>query len=69
MSPDERFIAIETKVAYHEDLVQSLNETIVAQARRLGELESRYQSLLDRLASIAGGSEPIAPADEVPPHY
>jgi SlyX protein len=69
MSDEHRFIALETKIAYHEDLVQSLNDTIIAQQRRITELELRYQSLLDRVSALSPPAEPGSIADERPPHY
>jgi SlyX protein len=69
MSEEKRFIAIETKIAYHEHVVDTLNDTIVAQQRRIENLEARCDSLLERVATIAPPAEPGAPSDEVPPHY
>ena len=69
MSEEERFIAIETKIAYHEHVVDTLNDTIVAQQRRIESLEARCDSLLDRVAALAPSVESGTPADEVPPHY
>jgi uncharacterized coiled-coil protein SlyX len=50
-------------------LVQSLNDTIIAQQRRITELELRYQSLLDRVSALSPPAEPGSIADERPPHY
>lgn len=69
MSQEERFIAIETKIAYHEHVVDTLNDTIVAQQRRIENLEARCDSLLERVAALAPPAETGTPADEVPPHY
>lgn len=69
MSEEDRFIAIETKIAYHEHVVDTLNDTILAQQRRIENLEARCDSLLERVAVLASPAEPGSPADEVPPHY
>lgn len=69
MSDEDRLIAIETKIAYHEHVVDTLSDTILAQQRRIEKLEARCDSLLERVAALAPPTEPGSPADEVPPHY
>jgi len=69
VSDEERFIAIETKIAYHEHVVDTLSDTILAQQRRIENLEARCDSLLERVAALAPPAEPGNPADDVPPHY
>ena len=46
---DDRFLDIETKLAYQEDLVASLNQIVSAQQRKLDELEAAYRKLVDRV--------------------
>ncbi len=66
---DERLEALEIKVAYQERTIAQLNDALVAQQRRLDELEARYQALRGELESLAesGGTAPGVP--EKPPHY
>ena len=59
---DDRFLDIETKLAYQEDLVASLNQIVSDQQRKLDELEAAYRKLVDRvveqseeLAALASG--------------
>ena len=69
MPDEDRIIELETKLAYHEDIIQALNDTVVQQQKKLSSLEERYQTLVARLVSI----EPPAVFEddgiEVPPHY
>jgi len=69
MPDEDRIIGLETKLAYHEDIIQALNDTVVQQQKKLSSLEERYQTLVARLVSI----EPPAVFEddgiEVPPHY
>lgn len=67
MLTEDRLIQIETKIAYHEDLIQSLNDEIVTQQRRIHSLEERFRQLLDRVA--AAGPSVAIEVDERPPHY
>jgi SlyX protein len=69
--PEARLDELETRLAFQDDLIESLNETVARQdrelvelARRLAALESKIEDLAEA-ATSAGG-----PADhEVPPHY
>ncbi len=61
---DERLNNLETRVAYQERLIESLNEVIREFATRVETLERRVRSLAE------GGLEAtIGPAQEKPPHY
>jgi SlyX protein len=67
---NDRLIEIETKLAYQEDLLHSLNDIVVAQRntidgleRRLKKLESSFKSLNEE--NRFGGEV----TDELPPHY
>lgn len=69
MSDEDRIIELETRIAYHEDMIQSLDDTVVQQQRRISLLEERYQTLVARLASIDSSVDSQADGIEVPPHY
>ena len=57
MTIEDRFQRIEAKLAYQEDLVTSLNDTVVDQQRQIGRLEARVHDLMQRLqAAGTGGS-------------
>jgi SlyX protein len=66
---ENRLIDIETKLAYQEDLLQSLNQLVTEQRDRLDALQATCKLLLERLQEVseaAGGDESQY---EVPPHY
>ncbi len=69
MVDEDRFVNIETKLAFQEELVQTLNDAIVQQLHRLSALEERYQTLFDRVASLAATTGAEVERDEQPPHY
>ena len=69
MADEDRIISIETKIAFLEDIVQTLNDTVVSQQQRISALEEQYKNLAQRLASISQSSGQEADLDERPPHY
>ena len=70
MSPEsitERFITLETKVAYQENLIADLNHVIIGQSRSLDLVELRLKRLEERLKEDADGRREFPV--EKPPHY
>lgn len=63
---EERFIDIEIKVAYQEDLLQSLNQRVYEQQQQIDKLEQTLLALAQRLREQpqSGGI-----SNERPPHY
>lgn len=66
---DNRFLDIETKLAYQEDLVASLNQIVSNQQRKLDELESAYRKLVDRVVEQSEELAALRIEDAPPPHY
>ncbi|MFP5390691.1 MAG: SlyX family protein [Gammaproteobacteria bacterium] len=67
MNAETRFIDIEIKLAQQEDLVDTLNQTVYEQGRRIGQLEAMVSQLIDHVRSRAQqGQQPL---NENPPHY
>jgi uncharacterized coiled-coil protein SlyX len=68
MSPEieERFVLLETKIAYYEKTNQDLNDVIIAQGRELDSLRKRFEALERQLRAVDEG-EPVP--HERPPHY
>jgi SlyX protein len=69
--PTERIDELETRLAFQDDLVESLNRMVAAQDRELERLRRRLTDLEGRLSDLAeAASLPgAAPGPEVPPHY
>lgn len=66
-SLSERVDALEARVAYQDDTIETLNETITAQWKQLDALTRQLAALNDRLQE--GETQAPAPANERPPHY
>ncbi|MET0856984.1 MAG: SlyX family protein [Telluria sp.] len=67
MSNEDRFIDIEIKLAHHEDMVESLNEVVIQQSRRIDQLEGMVSQLAEHIRNNAqSGPNPV---NDIPPHY
>jgi SlyX protein len=67
---ENAIIELEIKIAYQEDLLQTLNDIVAKQQRRLDALECAYQSMNEKMANLALKlPEESAPQYEIPPHY
>jgi SlyX protein len=67
VSHEERFVDIEIKLAQQEDLVESLNQIIYQQGRRIDQLEATVEQLIDHIRTNAQNGQ--TPLNEKPPHY
>ncbi|MBW8305785.1 MAG: SlyX family protein [Thiobacillus sp.] len=65
---ESRLTELETKLAFAEDLLETLNQTVI---RQQGQLDSMQQQLrlLHRRLQDARPDEAHTPRDEIPPHY
>jgi SlyX protein len=63
-----RLTELETKLAFAEDLLETLNQTV---ARQQGQIDSLQQQLrlLHQQMKEAVPDEARTPRDDIPPHY
>ena len=64
-----RIEALEVRVAYQDQMIEDLNQTVIAQWKLIDSLKRQFNELLDRVQEVednAGG--PSAP-EPPPPHY
>ncbi len=67
MSNEDRFIDIEIKLAHQEDMVESLNQLVYEQQKRMDKLEAMCGALAQHIRDNAhGGPNPV---NDKPPHY
>ena len=64
----ERIDALESRLAYQDQAIEQLNETITAQWKQIDALTRQLSALTERLQE-AEANAPAAPANERPPHY
>jgi SlyX protein len=62
---EERFMRLETKVAYQEKLIADLNEVLLERGAQVDLLTVQMKGLQRQV--LEAGTE--QPANEVPPHY
>jgi len=65
---DERITELEVKLAFAEDLLETLNTTVYRQQERIEQLE-RIVRDLRQLVLQAIPTEQRSLRDEIPPHY
>jgi SlyX protein len=63
----ERVDALESRLAYQDQTIEQLNETITAQWKQIDALTRQLSALTERLQE-AEADRP-SPANERPPHY
>jgi SlyX protein len=66
---NDRFIELEIKVAYQEDLVQELNKIVACQQQQIDRLEATVKLLHDRIKSLSFERSGVEDKFEKPPHY
>jgi SlyX protein len=69
MNIDEHLIALESKIAHQEYLLEVLNKTAYQQQKQIDELDNLCKALAKRLGDLwARESDAMLP-HEKPPHY
>lgn len=66
---EDRLIDLETRIAYQEATLQTLNEIVTRQQLLVSDLERLCRQLTERVAKLGQDSFKGSPQDEVPPHY
>jgi SlyX protein len=70
MSLELRITDLETRLAFQDDTIQSLNDELIAQLRLVERLQVQMEALIRRQDELAGQLEAGAGEDEAPPpHY
>lgn len=66
---EDRFMEIEIKISRQEDLVESLNQIVYQQQKKIDYLEAMLTTLAQQLKQSQDNERELAPANEKPPHY
>ncbi|GBD98965.1 hypothetical protein BMS3Abin07_00996 [bacterium BMS3Abin07] len=66
---EDRLVKIETKIAFQENTIKDLNDTVYNQQKQIDTLSETLKQLIDRIrdSSIISTGETLK--DEKPPHY
>ena len=65
---ESRLTELETKLAFAEDLLETLNQTVIRQQGQLDLLQQQLRLLHQRMQETLP-EESRTPRDEIPPHY
>ena len=63
----ERIDALEVRLTYQDETIETLNQTITAQWLKIDALTRQIAELRERLQDAEGNA--TGPANEPPPHY
>jgi SlyX protein len=66
---DARLEALETRIAYQDETIDTLNAAITDQWAKIDALTRGLAELRDRLREAETRTSPAGPVDEKPPHY
>lgn len=67
---EERFIDLESRIAFQEHSLQELNDLVATQQKQLYDLEQFCQLLLKKVNDMPGAvSGSSSATEEKPPHY
>lgn len=67
MSLESRITELESRLAFQDDTIQSLNDELVEQQRRVERLQLQLAHLARRLEETQGAG--VAQDEAPPPHY
>ena len=68
-SVSARIDALEMRVAYQDETIETLNKTITAQWQQLDALNREIVRLRDRVAEAENNLGQAAATEQPPPHY
>ena len=63
----DRIDALETRLTFQDETIETLNQTITAQWKQIDALTRHLAELKDRLHDAESGA--TGPVNERPPHY
>jgi len=66
---EDRLMEIEIKISRQEDLVESLNQVVYQQQKKIDYLEAMLTALAKQLKHSQDNESELASANEKPPHY
>ena len=70
MDQKERLDELESRLAFQDDLIESLNGVVARQDREIALLTKRLAELAEKIEEVAAGSASAAGEGfEPPPHY
>lgn len=66
---DTRLTNLEVKVAFQDDLLESLNQVVASQQRQIDLLQGEVRMLYDQIKTMQPSLTAMAEEEAPPPHY
>lgn len=66
---EQRFIELETRLAFQETTIQELNQIVTAQQEKIDILQAAIQELHQRMQSMSEETVRDPGSEPPPPHY
>jgi SlyX protein len=66
-----RLEELESRLAFQDDLIESLNDVVARQDREIRDLRAKLKDLDERIRDLSdsASSPGSSPEHEIPPHY
>jgi SlyX protein len=64
-----RLDALEVRVAYQDQVIEDLNQTIIAQWKQIDSLRRQFGDLVDRVQEVEDNAGSSSAPEPPPPHY
>lgn len=64
-----RLEALEVRVAYQDQVIEDLNQTVIDQWKKIDALRRQLNELLDRVQEVEDNSAGPRAPEPPPPHY
>lgn len=66
---EARITELESRLAFAEDLLETLNQTVIGQQRQINSLQEQLRLLHQQVRDSQADVGPTTPREEIPPHY
>ena len=66
---ESRLTDLEIKVAFQEDLIETLNLAVARQQQQIDLLQAQFRALYHQVRASAPMAAESDPQHEIPPHY
>lgn len=64
-----RLDALEVRVAYQDQVIEDLNQTIIAQWKQIDSMRRQFGDLVDRVQEVEDNAGSPSAPEPPPPHY
>ncbi|TDR82969.1 SlyX family protein [Paludibacterium purpuratum] len=69
MNTEDRLTELEVKLAFQDDMLDTLNLTVTRQQQQIDLLQQQLRLLYQQMRSHDPGQDQAGPQHEIPPHY